>query len=81
MIQRVLPDAIGLTDAFGFSDRSLDSCIGRFDGNVYPAMFARAQKAHINRSLVPRGYAKYLRPLLQQAKWPALNRTTPRSKL
>ncbi|KAG1739735.1 hypothetical protein EDB19DRAFT_1828730 [Suillus lakei] len=38
----VLPNAIGLSDAFGFSDWSLDStALGVFDGHVYKALWQR----------------------------------------
>ncbi|OJA14153.1 hypothetical protein AZE42_09596 [Rhizopogon vesiculosus] len=37
----ILPNAIGLTDAFGFSDWSLDSALGVSDGRVYEALWQR----------------------------------------
>jgi acyl-CoA oxidase len=38
--------AVGLTDAFGFTDYVINSPLGRYDGQVYEAYFARVQKAH-----------------------------------
>jgi hypothetical protein len=37
------PDAVGLVDAFGFSDYALNSALGRADGDVYRALLAAAQ--------------------------------------
>jgi len=33
------PNAVALVDAFEFPDRVLNSTIGRFDGNVYEALY------------------------------------------
>ncbi|GAA5838965.1 hypothetical protein JCM11251_007841 [Rhodosporidiobolus azoricus] len=39
----LLPELIGLTDAFGFTDWELDSVAGACTGGVYEHMFARAK--------------------------------------
>lgn len=44
----ILPDAIGLTDAFGFTDWELDSALGVYDGAVYDALWERASKSGFN---------------------------------
>ncbi|KZV97534.1 acyl-CoA oxidase [Exidia glandulosa HHB12029] len=44
----LLPDAIGLTDAFGFTDWELDSVLGVHDGGVYDALWERARKSGFN---------------------------------
>ncbi|KAI0698287.1 peroxisomal oxidase [Cytidiella melzeri] len=61
---RLLPEAIGLVDAFGFSDWELDSALGKDDGRVYEALWDRAQKDPLNESEIPDGYEEYIRPLL-----------------
>jgi Acyl-CoA oxidase len=40
--------AIQITDAFKFSDYELGSVLGRYDGNVYEALFDEAKKDPIN---------------------------------
>lgn len=37
-----------LTDAFGFSDRQLNSALGRYDGRAYEALWEAVQKNPIN---------------------------------
>ncbi|XP_032179694.1 peroxisomal acyl-coenzyme A oxidase 2 isoform X2 [Mustela erminea] len=63
----VRKDAILLTDAFDFTDPSLNSALGCYDGNVYERLFHWAQKSPTNTQENP-AYAKYLRPLLQSWK-------------
>ncbi|KAF8889619.1 acyl-CoA dehydrogenase/oxidase [Infundibulicybe gibba] len=38
LLSELLPEAIGLTDAWNFSDASLQSALGRKDGNVYETL-------------------------------------------
>ena len=56
-------DAIGLVDAFGISDFELRSAIGRFDGDVYNALYASAQEEPLNRTPVLPGFLQQLRRL------------------
>lgn len=45
------PDAVALTDGFGFLDHELHgSTLGRHDGNVYEAIYGAARKSPLNRS-------------------------------
>ena len=57
-------DCIPLTDAFDFPDKVLKSTIGRYDGNVYEALFDAAQKSTLNRTDPFDGYKEYLKPHL-----------------
>lgn len=77
----VLPNAIGLTDAFGFSDWSLDSALGVFDGRVYEALWQRAQMEPMNKDEVTPAYAPYIRPLLQRGQAAAQQKMKLDSKL
>ncbi|KAG8849569.1 hypothetical protein FRB96_000719 [Tulasnella sp. 330] len=52
----LLPELIGLTDAFGFSDWELDSALGKYDGAVYEELWKRAQEEPLNRTDVVDGY-------------------------
>jgi len=66
--ERLLPDVIRLTDAFGFTDWELDSSVyslyiiitavlltsgrsalGRYDGDVYQALWDKAQEEPLNK--------------------------------
>ncbi|KAF5348093.1 hypothetical protein D9757_013745 [Collybiopsis confluens] len=52
----LLPEAIGLTDALGFSDWELDSALGVYDGRVYQALWDRAQLEPLNAKEVTDAY-------------------------
>ncbi|KDO26556.1 hypothetical protein SPRG_07958 [Saprolegnia parasitica CBS 223.65] len=68
LLSAIRPHAVGLVDAFGFSDLSLNSNLGRYDGNVYESLMA-ASRAFPNDSTV--SLSAYLAPLrakVQRAK-------------
>ncbi|XP_051483612.1 peroxisomal acyl-coenzyme A oxidase 2 isoform X2 [Apus apus] len=56
-------DAVPLVDAFDFSDKSLNSALGSYDGQVYQRFYEWAQKSPTNTQMNP-AYEKYLKPLL-----------------
>ncbi|KAL1922943.1 uncharacterized protein VTP21DRAFT_9319 [Calcarisporiella thermophila] len=58
------PDAVPLVDAFDFPDNVLNSTIGRYDGNVYEALYEAAAKSRLNRTDPFDGYEETLRPYL-----------------
>jgi len=59
------PNAVALVDAFDIPDNVLNSVLGRYDGNVYEALYESAKKSPINQSDAPfDGYQEYLRPHL-----------------
>jgi len=64
----LLPNAVGLSDAFAFSDWELDSALGVYDGKVYEALWNRAQAEPLNQTEVPEGYAEFVKPLLQRGR-------------
>ena len=45
----VRPNAVGLVDAFDFSDFRLKSALGRYDGNVYPSIMEAAARDPLNQ--------------------------------
>jgi hypothetical protein len=49
ILSKVAEDAIPLTDSFGFTDRELNSALGKKDGNVYEALWERVQRNPINK--------------------------------
>ena len=46
------PDAIAITDAFDFGDYTLNSSLGRYDGDMYRDMYRRAQQEPLNSNEV-----------------------------
>ncbi|KAK7028137.1 hypothetical protein VNI00_014952 [Paramarasmius palmivorus] len=57
LCEEILPNAIGLTDAFGFTDWELDSALGVYNGGVYEALWEKVQAllaySHITSSTMP----------------------------
>jgi acyl-CoA oxidase len=50
LLDKIRPDAVGLVDAFGFDDEQLKSTLGRYDGNVYEAIYEEAKLSPLNQS-------------------------------
>lgn len=46
------PNAVALVDAFDFPDHILQSCLGRYDGQVYQALYDYAKMAPMNQTEV-----------------------------
>jgi acyl-CoA oxidase len=62
VMREIRPDCISLVDAFDFKDYVLRSDIGRYDGNVYEALYDSAQKSVLNQADPFQGYDEYLKP-------------------
>ena len=45
-------EAVSLVDAFDYPDAILNSCLGRYDGDVYTHLYKWAQKAPRNKTKV-----------------------------
>lgn len=61
-MDEVRPDAVALSDALGFEDHNLKSTLGRYDGNVYEAIYEEARKSPLNgKNMV--GWDKYSKVL------------------
>lgn len=65
---KLLPQAIGLTDAFGFTDWELNSALGVYDGSAYEALWERAQTEPLNCTDVVTGYQEYIKPVLERGR-------------
>ncbi|KAL4243883.1 Acyl-coenzyme A oxidase [Abortiporus biennis] len=65
---KLLPQAIGLTDAFGFTDWELDSALGVSNGDVYKALWDAVQTEPLNKTHISEGYEEYLKPLLERSQ-------------
>ena len=60
------PLAVLLVDGYGLDDFELNySALGRFDGDVYRALYEGAKRAPWNASDTPPGYKEVLQPLLK----------------
>lgn len=51
-LSTVRQDALGLVDAFDFTDKTLQSCIGAYDGNVYERLYENAKRSPRNANEV-----------------------------
>ncbi|PRP79929.1 hypothetical protein PROFUN_05905 [Planoprotostelium fungivorum] len=66
----LLPEAVGLTDAWNFSDASLQSAVGQRDGNVYKTLMGWTRQLPMNVEVRREGgvenigYQKYIQPLM-----------------
>ncbi|NWS42333.1 ACOX2 oxidase, partial [Probosciger aterrimus] len=58
-------DAVPLVDAFDFTDKTLNSALGSYDGQVYQRLYEWAQKSPTNTQTNP-AYERYLKPLLHK---------------
>ncbi|KAI1724238.1 acyl-CoA oxidase domain-containing protein [Ditylenchus destructor] len=68
LLARIRPNAVAIVDSFDFSDRELNSVLGRRDGNVYPALLQWAQQSPLNKEEVTEAYRKHLRPMMVEAR-------------
>ncbi|KAF8970656.1 acyl-CoA oxidase [Flammula alnicola] len=68
LCEELLPEAIGLTDAFGFTDWDLDSALGVSNGKVYEALWDRVQAEPLNRTEIPAAYKLSIKPILERGQ-------------
>jgi acyl-CoA oxidase len=64
MLNVIRPDAVALVDPRDFSDFRLKSALGRFDGNVYPAIMETVRRDPLNQSEPGPGYEEHLKRLI-----------------
>lgn len=55
----IRPNAVGLVDAFGIPDSTLRSTLGRYDGNVYEAIYEQARINPLNSGEQMKGWDDY----------------------
>ena len=58
----IRPNAVALVDSWDFTDKYLNSALGRYDGNVYEALYENAKKSPLNKSDIAPGVKEYLLP-------------------
>lgn len=64
LLKLIRPNAVALADARDFSDFRLKSALGRFDGNVYPAIMEAAKRDPLNQTEPGPGYDEHLKRLI-----------------
>lgn len=64
LLDTIRPNAVALVDAFDYSDFVLKSALGRYDGDVYPAIMAAAMNDPLNKQDVGPGYEEHLKRLI-----------------
>ena len=72
LLEKLMPDAIALTDAWDFTDASLCSAIGMKDGNVYENIMNWVEQLPINKraweenhAVYQPGWKKWVDPILK----------------
>ncbi|KAI9499269.1 acyl-CoA dehydrogenase/oxidase C-terminal [Zychaea mexicana] len=67
LLKVVRPDAVALVDAFALPDYMLHSALGRYDGNVYPALTKMAEQEPLNQTIVVDAYETCIKPMRENA--------------
>jgi acyl-CoA oxidase len=67
LLGELRPDAVALVEAFAHSDFTLNSAIGRADGNVYEALMASALPDSFNATPFDDIYGRSLKPLMRSS--------------
>ncbi|XP_048781303.2 peroxisomal acyl-coenzyme A oxidase 1-like [Ostrea edulis] len=62
LMAEIRPNAVAVVDAFDYPDKILDSCLGRYDGQVYQALYEYAKNSPFNEKEVLDSYFKYVKP-------------------
>ncbi|KAL5013238.1 hypothetical protein ScPMuIL_007508 [Solemya velum] len=65
LLAEIRTNAVALVDSLDFSDTVLESALGRFDGNVYEALYEYAKNSPLNKTEVHETYHKYLKPFMR----------------
>ena len=52
LLTELRPNAVTLVDAYDYPDRLLNSCLGRYDGQVYDALYDYAKSSTLNQHQV-----------------------------
>ncbi|GMF27779.1 unnamed protein product [Phytophthora lilii] len=63
LLALIRPHAVTLVDGYNFSDHTLNSTLGRYDGNVYEALYESAQHDPLNHSSDKVALHELLRPI------------------
>ena len=64
LLDIIRPNAVPLVDSWDFSDFRLKSALGRWDGDVYPALVESALRDPLNEKEIGPGYEEHLKRLV-----------------
>ncbi|KAH8822666.1 peroxisomal oxidase [Flagelloscypha sp. PMI_526] len=66
---QLLPESIGLSDAFALTDWELDSALGVYNGKAYEALWEKVKGEPMNNEAeITPAYAKSLKPMLERGQ-------------
>ncbi|XP_067666720.1 peroxisomal acyl-coenzyme A oxidase 1-like [Haliotis asinina] len=68
LLADIRPNAVAFVDAFDVPDNVLKSALGRYDGNVYEALFESAKRSKLNEKDVADAYHKHMKPFMDEMK-------------
>lgn len=66
LLEDIRPNAVALVDAFDYPDELLQSCLGRYDGQVYEALYNYAKSSPLNDSDIHSSYYNYIKPMMDR---------------
>jgi acyl-CoA oxidase len=81
LLDQLRPDAVTLVDAFDLDDNVVNSTIGRYDGNIYEALYEYAVRSELNQKDPFEGYYEHLQPHLDREFLKHGNKVWNKSKL
>jgi acyl-CoA oxidase len=64
LLDAIRPNAVALVDSWDYSDFGLKSALGRWDGDVYPALLDYARRDPLNANEIGPGYDPHLKRLI-----------------
>jgi acyl-CoA oxidase len=65
LLLHLLPEVVALTDSWNFSDASLCSALGMYDGNVYENIMCWVRQMPINKNASHGTWAQWVDPILK----------------
>lgn len=65
LLLQVRPNAVALVDAFNFTDRTLNSAIGNYNGGAYENLLSASRRERLNQTTVSTGYEHFIKPVLK----------------
>ncbi|KAK7502899.1 hypothetical protein BaRGS_00005848 [Batillaria attramentaria] len=80
LLTELRPNVVALVDAFDFPDAVLDSALGRWDGQVYEALYDYSLRSKLNEKQVLDAYYKYQRPFME-SQWQKNSQPSVTSRL
>uniref|UniRef100_A0A0K0FYW7 Acyl-coenzyme A oxidase n=1 Tax=Strongyloides venezuelensis TaxID=75913 RepID=A0A0K0FYW7_STRVS len=68
LLSELKNDAVSIVDSYDFTDRELNSVLGRRDGHVYSNLLKWAQESELNKTNVLPSHHKYMKKLFDSRK-------------